>query len=364
MEFKEDWAAARRRFLALWEGEIIDRCCVAIKAPKDGVSFHDESFAKPKTHEELLEYHRNPEMVLERHMALFESTYYAGEALPIMYPHWGESGYVLHCNCESRFTEDSLWFFPTLPNWDRDRIVFDPASEALRRQKEFLRFLAQQGRDRFFVAAPDYIGNIDALINLRGVENTLLGMLEKPERVDEDLVTLMGIVQTIGNDFFDIIIGNNDGGSCIRWYNTWAPGRHNLVQCDFSAMISPQLFERYALPDLQRICAWLDYPAYHIDGDEQVRHLEMLLGIPRIRMFQWTNVAGQSPVTSFIPVFRKIQGAGKGLLLFCEIDDIELLLSQLSPRGLFLNVSDARDPEQADDVVRSVSRWTACRSAG
>ena len=43
-------------FDALWQREVIDKCCIAIKAPKDGKFFDATKYAKPYQSEDLLKY--------------------------------------------------------------------------------------------------------------------------------------------------------------------------------------------------------------------------------------------------------------------------------------------------------------------
>ncbi len=46
-----------------------------------------------------------------------------------------------------------------------------------------------------------------------------------------------------------------------------------MLQCDFAYMISPQMFERFVLPDLTACCEALEHGFYHLDGKGQIRHL-------------------------------------------------------------------------------------------
>ena len=75
-------------------------------------------------------------------------------------------------------------------------------------------------------------------------------------------------------------------------------------------------------------------------------------------MIQWTNVAGKPPVTDFIPVFKRIQKAGKGLLLFANFKQTEILLSELSSKGLYIIAGWAESEEEADAFVRKVKSLT------
>ena len=40
---KNDWEKSKERFDALWQGEIIDRCCIAVESPRRGCTIPVES---------------------------------------------------------------------------------------------------------------------------------------------------------------------------------------------------------------------------------------------------------------------------------------------------------------------------------
>ena len=160
----------------------------------------------------------------------------------------------------------------------------------------------------------------------------------------------MGDVRNITKD-------NNQGGGCVGWLSTWAPGYHAQMQCDLSVMISNSMFKEFILPELQTQCDMLEYPLYHFDGIEQLRHLDDLLSIPNLKTIQWTQVVGQPPVTDFIPALQKIQAAGKNLHIAVDSRQIRPLMENLSSKGLYLTTW-ANSKDEADTIVKDVTRWT------
>lgn len=129
------------------------------------------------------------------------------------------------------------------------------------------------------------------------------------------------------------------------------------MQCDMSVMISPRLFDEFIAPELKAQSRMLDYALYHFDGVEQIRHLDTLLSIPTIRAIQWTQVAGQPPCTDYMPELRRIQRAGKGLIIHVSADQVETLMRALSSKGLYLLIHvDSR--MEADELLRRVGQWS------
>jgi hypothetical protein len=154
-----------------------------------------------------------------------------------------------------------------------------------------------------------------------------------------------------------IVRANNHGGCTIGWLHTWAPGFHAQLQCDLSVMISQELFAEYVMEELQAQSALLDYPLYHLDGIDQLRHLDMILSIEGLKMVQWTCVEGQPPPIHFLPQLKRIQAAGKGLLIKIEPAWLVPLMEELSSKGLYL-VVQASSPTEGVDMLKTATNLT------
>ena len=207
------------------------------------------------------------------------------------------------------------------------------------------------------VAFPDNCGILDGLAHLRGSERLLLDMVERPEVLDGMVERAIEAYFQSAEVLFGLIEKADMGGSMHAWMHTWCPGRHAQMQADCSVMISLDMYERFVMPELRALTHWLDHSIYHLDGQEQIRHLDLLLSLDELDAIQWTPVAGQPRTSEFIPVFQRIQRAGKGLVLIPQMDEIEPLLDALSPEALML-VVNAPDEESGREVLRLVERKT------
>ena len=148
------------------------------------------------------------------------------------------------------------------------------------------------------------------------------------------------------NKIYEAVSENNFGGSTHGWMQLWVDGRIQHLQADFSVMISTKMFEDFVLAELDEVCNWLDHSVYHFDGQEQIRHLDMLLSIKKLNTIQWTHVAGQPDFTAFIPVYQKIQAAGKGVIMApTSVRQAKELIDNLRPQGLYLTVSAGSEAE-------------------
>lgn len=354
MRYKDDWSRAKERLTAFWNGEIIDRCCISVKATD--WSRMGDSFRRPEDEAGLVSYWTDPERIIRRNRLYMENTYYGGEAFPVMPLDLGAGGHAGFFKGARHQFAGTVWFFPSWKGLEH--LEFDENSFLFSKTMELARSFAEDSKGDYMVSMPDCTGNADALAHLMGSEELLVEMLEDPETVHAALDQIGQSYERAMSGVFELVKDVNEGGGAIHWLNTWAPGFHAQMQCDMSVMISNPMFREFILPELKSQCRFLEYPLYHFDGIEQLRHLDDILSVPELRVIQWTQVDGQLLVTEYIPALQKIQAAGKNLLLNavrpCQIRP---LMENLSSKGLLL-VAGAGSREEADSMIDEVAKLT------
>jgi hypothetical protein len=141
----------------------------------------------------------------------------------------------------------------------------------------------------------------------------------------------------------------------------WAPGRLDQIACDFSSVISPAMFKEFFVPEVLKMGRWCEWGVYHLDGPACMRNmLDTLLEIDEIKTIQFTPGAGSPPTYTeeYIPRYRRILESGKNLYLLVQPDEVEKILAQLPPEGLFMRTYVPTE-EDANELIRKVAKWTA-----
>lgn len=340
----------QKRFTALWDQEIIDRCCMSVFCSDKKTNAEFNAF--PKEPEERKRFITDPEMIRKRHMNKFEHTYFAGDAFPLVNLNMGPSGHTGFVkDVKVEFT-DTVWYHPIMEEeLDAQKIIFDENSFLYRQTFDAAKYLCEEAKEEYLVSMPDISGNIDVLGILRTSSEMLVDMISEEDEVKECLKKIQLIWEKSTSGIYEYLKDYNFGGSSIGWLNTWAPGFHNQMQSDMSVMFSNELYETYIREELVKQSAFLDYPLYHFDGMEQIRHLDTLLSIDQLKMIQWTSVVGQPSPLDFIPVLQRIQKAGKGLLLLLKPEEVEPMLTNLSAKGLYICVN-TEDRDTADSMIK------------
>ena len=343
MRYNDHWDDRKKRMMGFWEREAMDRCCVAMCIQNAGYrDFGEKNF------------YFDTETADRVHRMRFENHTYMGEALPCLFPYFGTAGIAEYTGCKPEYTPRTTWFSPWLEEPDASRIEYR-CPEAFERQKKAISRLLELSKGDYLVSVSDNCGLMDALAEIRGTDNLMMDMITDPEFVEEGLQRLLPIYKQTQEELFALVQENNDG-CVLSWMHLWAPQRLAQLQCDLCVMISPEMFNRFVMPELEELTAFLDYPVYHFDGQEQIRHLDSLLSLPKLRAIQWTHVAGQPATSQFIPVLQKIQKAGKNLVLFPHASEVEALLDNLSCRGLHLVIGGLKNAAEADGMMRLVKK--------
>ena len=133
-----------------------------------------------------------------------------------------------------------------------------------------------------------------------------------------------------------------------------------MLQSDFAYMISPEMFERFVLPDLTACCEYLDHGFYHLDGKGQIPHLDLLLSIERLWGIQWIPGDGQPPPDQWLSLLKRIRDGGKLCQVFVSPEGARHIVKNLGGRGFLLVVlnpgPDFRDPERAEAFLKTLAQ--------
>jgi 5-methyltetrahydrofolate--homocysteine methyltransferase len=254
---------------------------------------------------------------------------------------------------------ETVWFQDAGMSWGQILATkLDPAEKWWKYTLDIYRMAGPLAKGKYLVGGTDINAVMNILGSLRGTMKLLVDVVEEPEQVIKADEHIQRIWQQCYDTIYEMTQPFQHGLG--NWMNIWGPGRFSDVQCDFSAMIGPGMFERFALPHLREECRNLDWSIYHWDGPGQIAHLDLLLDIPELTGIQWVPGAGNPGTGSpkWFDLYRRIQARGKCLVLQgMDKADVQRVAETLDPRGLLIEPRGCETPAEADDLVRSVQRW-------
>jgi len=195
---------------------------------------------------------------------------------------------------------------------------------------------AKRAGKNYLISITDIGGVLDILSSFLGPTNIILTMKRKPEVIDTCRAIILEKLLIVYDDLQKIIEEYCDGCTC--WLGVWNKKRWYALQSDFCAMLNPKWFKKFVLPDLVEQANHMDYAIYHLDGPNALPHLDYLLKEPSITGIQWVPGAGNASMGSddWTPLYKRIQEAGKNLVIDSAPENVSHLYKNLDPKGLYV----------------------------
>lgn len=351
----ESYVATEKRFDAFFCGEVADRPPVGFTFQKTS----EESVPPPKK-----EYasERDRWLDVEYRAAeanyWFDNTEYYADALPTYMPNLGPEIFSAMCGCPYHFRRETTWTEPCIIDLkkDADKGIFDRYNEYVGWIEKFTQELLKYSKDKFAVGFTDFHAGADHLAALRDPERLCVDLIENPEFVREKLKASYDEFFKLYEYFYHMI--TLGGEPATSWIGLVVDGRYNVVQNDFSCMVSNKMFVDFFLEGLICEVKHLDRSIYHLDGPDALRHLDTLLEIDDLDAVQWVPGAGNEGVGRWIKVYQKIQKAKKGIFLPADKSELDSIFANLKPDGIwFPGISGVNSKEEADYIIERIKNW-------
>ena len=259
--------------------------------------------------------YQNPQRIVDRYRYFCETHAFLGESFPNLNIDFGPGSLASYLGSEIGFKEDTVWFNKCLDSWDGvPKLTFDPENKWFKKHIQLAKDCQALAGDDFYVDMPDLMENIDVLASLRGAQDILFDLLDEPEMIGERIQEVTDIYYEYYDRFNDII-KDEEGGNAYTVFQIWGPGRTVKLQCDFSAMMSPEDFRKYIQPSLRTQSENVDHVLYHLDGPAAIKHMDALMEIDGIDALQWTS--GDAGPDGTLPdwdvIYDKAIAAGKSI---------------------------------------------------
>lgn len=211
----------------------------------------------------------------------------------------------------------NIWFYLDKDTELKDiPTKYNPDNLFSNRIKSLYKAGKKKWGDSVLLGMPDLGSPLDVLAALRGNENLLMDLIDCPDEVIE-------VSQKIEKSWYDAYFDfSNDRQFFTDWSGILSDVPSYIIQCDFSYMISPSMFNTFVLPYLKRACEKLDNVIFHMDGVGELIHLDSILSIKKLKAIQWQFGAGKPPAKYWGEVYNKIRDKNKKIWFIGEIDDL------------------------------------------
>lgn len=351
MLYCEDWEKRQKRYLEFWARENHDRPLLSITAPGEG-----GGKAPFGEHGSLRERWMDTEYMLRQANWRMQNTCYLGESFPALNPDLGPDFFAACYGTGLQFGENTSWAIPWMTDQDVEEFRgFCMEKENVYHQKmlEMTRAAVEDGKDKYLVGITDLHPGGDGLVSMRGPQNMCYDTLDYPEFIRKGVMDLLPGFQKIYEELYRITTKYQEGSTC--WMGIWHPGRWYPASCDFSCMISQDMFEELIVGEIEEEIGYLDASIYHLDGPDALKHLDRLLRIRKLKGIQWVYGAGRPTASHWIPVIKKIQAAGKCVQIEVKPEELNIMLEELMPEGL-MYVIYAESEEEGKALLKMAEK--------
>jgi len=283
-----------------------------------------------------------------------ENTTYSGDAFPRWWANFGPGLAAAFLGAEVYPRGDTAWIEKPEPvDIHTFSPQYDPNNPWWKRILEVTRATAKAWGKDMALGLTDLGGDLDILASLRGSERLLMDLYDAPDDVERIVSEINTLWLRYYNELAAVIEPYGKGVSC--WGPLFFPGRGYYLQCDFGYMISPAMYERFALPGLAKVCKALDYPLYHLDGKNQIKHLDLLFSIPELKAIQWVPGEGQPPADHWLPLLERIRKAGRNVQVLVSAEGARTIVRALGGKGFAFEITDLLSPEESAALVKELT---------
>ncbi len=355
LEYKPDFESTRRQWDDFWAGRM-ERPLLSLRAPKQpGASLtpppKSQAYGKEGKVEDWLD-------TLENY---FDNTLFLNEAVPAVPVSFAPDhfstllGSDIHLNPDN---PETGWVEPFVEDWDKAEIKLRKDGYWWERTFEFIRAFRRRFDGRAMLCPPNIQGGLDCLSAIRGNQELLFDLIDCPEKVEEALGRVNQAVRELQNIYkeeMDVAAQ----GSVNRHLFYSSDQLIGVPQCDFSCMISQDMFRHFQLPALREELKQLGDSDYHLDGPDAIQHLEAICELDKVTVIQWQPGAA-SMDQDWTWLYDRIDALGRGLIIVGEdaIEKAEKLWRRLNSRKLavFSVYESVEEAEKITEKFNNLSK--------
>ena len=351
LDCKPDFVECMKRIYAWYEGEIMDR-------PPIRFSAHNAEFEMIDVNRKwdtLKDRWYDAEYQVEKFIASLNRSY-LGETFPVFWPNLGPNIFAAMMGAEIEFGDVTSWTHPVLKTTeDSGKLCFHDQSEYLLKIIEMTDYALERCEHRYMVGYTDLHPSLDCLDALRGTVDLCMDMYDDPVAVHAVTEKCFEPLKNVMDLFHERLKSKRQ--LSVTWMNIPSYETIHIPSCDLGSMISCELFNEFALPYIRKEVQLFRHNIFHMDGKGVAKHINALLDIKEINAIQWVQGVGEDmPIMQWVPLIKKIQTAGKGVVVDLKPEELEGFMTEVRPEGIYLCM-DVQEIEIQKQIIERLKQW-------
>jgi hypothetical protein len=356
LEGMPQFDVAMQRVDAWYQNEIVDRPPIRFQAHNAFLNAATDKLKK-LSREEKKAWWFDVELQVDLFIKSIQGRRFHGETFPIFFPNLGPEIYAAFSGAELIFGEATSYSVPLVKDWnDIDKPRLDMGNEYFQKIEELTRHALERCDGKFMVGYTDLHPGLDCAAAWRDPQVFCMDLFDNPEGVSKLAELAIADFETV-YDHFDAVLKANQQLS-VSWMGIPSFGKMHIPSCDFSSLISPEFFNRFGLPILEREVKSMSHNIFHMDGRGVAKHLDAILRVPEIHAIQWVQGVGDDySIMQWVPFIKELQAKSMPVVVDLAKEDLDDFMSVMAPQGLFLWVATDNEAEEIE-LIKRVEKWS------
>ena len=355
---KDNEAACRQRHRAFWENRSQGTPLVFAVAERPGVEPVAWNSKLPRKEWDLL-----PNWHLSMVQNYLDGTCFLADAMPVASLMVGlditNTTVLAGGDYDYSSTDDFVDFKPGTFDLNLPAPAFSPEHPLVRQLKACYETVIRHVGKRAMVNPPMSLDALSSLYGMYGSQNFLTALVTDGETIRQRVREMTRAYLDFYDHFYDILRAAGYGESA-SWFQVFCEGKFEGVRCDFSLMLSHEMFQEFVIPEIAQVCDHMDHTLFNMCSVRHARFIEDLSQINSLDGIFWNPEPYLNGVSDFLPELKQIKKKGMLLEIVCHrVDEAVLAVRELGPDGLYL-LFEPRF-ESADHANRALERiYNAC----
>ena len=280
---------------------------------------------------------------------------FLGDGYPIFLPDYGAGVNAAFAGAKTIVRPETVWFeAKSHETADSLHLTHHPDDPIYRRMVDFYTKADAYFQGSIVLGMTHLNNGIDIPARFINGVDLCISLYDQPDQVErlvwENHELFMQYLWSLSG-----LLKHNPGFTC--WGDILAPEPWFGTQCDFCSMIGPEHFSQFVLPELQACLRKMPrYNYYHLDGSEELVHLDKILDIPELQVVQWVLGTDERPDQEWIWLYKKIRAAGKKLWYIGPEQNLNLLADSLgSLKGVYWQTGGKEEDQER--LMRLMERF-------
>lgn len=347
---------AVQRVEAWFEQEVIDR--PPIRFSKHNVQYEKSNNLNKNRWDTLKDRWFDAEYHVDAFIKSIESQTFPAETFPVFWPNLGPDIYAAFFGAELEFGEITSWSIPKIVNLtseiEEETLTFTAGNPYFRKIQELTDLAFQKCDGRYFVGETCWCPGIDCVAAWRGSQQLCMDLLMSPEQIKKLLNRSMVPFMSLFEEYSRKVQAQKL--PFTGWMEIPSSVSCHISQTDFANMISPTQFEEFCLPYLKQELEGVERNIFHMDGKGVANHIDYLLELDDLDVIQWAQGVGDdTPIMQWVPLIRKIQQAGKSVVVDLLPKELDDFMKAVPREGVFLCISAEQKDHQG--IINRVKKW-------